>query len=244
MDVIDMIQGEGRRRGLSKRTILAYTACVSSFLAWRKKEPLHITKRDIQAYLDVLIAHGACGNTLNVYLASLKFFFEAVLCRSLFLYVRYSKTPKTLPTVLTQEETFGLLNAITNKTHQLAAKLMYSAGLRVSELVNLQVKDLELENSYGWVRQGKGNKDRMFVLAEGLKEELKSHLARKNIHGGAWIFAGRHSHLHQQSIYRLIKRAAKKARINKNVHPHTLRHSFATHLIENGYDVASVQSLL
>lgn len=244
MDVLDLVQGEGRRRGLSPKTMMAYTTCVRSFLAWRKKEPLRITKRDIQDYLDNLIANGVCGNTLNVHLASLKFFFEAVLCRSLFLYVKYSKIPKTLPAVLTQEETLRLFTAITNPTHQLAAKLMYSAGLRVSELVNLKAGDIELERGYGWVRKGKGNKDRMFVLAEGIKEELRSHLMKKNINSDMWVFAGRHDHLHQQSIYRIIKKAARHAGITKNVHPHTLRHSFATHLIENGYDVASVQSLL
>ena len=123
-------------------------------------------------------------------------------------------------------------------------KLLYSAGLRVSELVNLRVRDLELENNFGWVRSGKGNKDRMFILAGSLKEELIYHTENNKLDYDSFLFPSYNGHLSVRSVQEIIKKAAKKAGIKKNVHPHTLRHSYATHLIENGYDVATVQLLL
>lgn len=96
-----------------------------------------------------MIERGAGGNTINVYLNALKFFYEQVLNRKLMVHIRYSKTPKTLPTVLTKEEVTKLISAIENPKHSLMAKLIYSAGLRVSELVHLKVKDLELDKNHG-----------------------------------------------------------------------------------------------
>tara|TARA_Y100000310_G_C20060785_1_gene524877 strand:- start:42 stop:530 length:489 start_codon:yes stop_codon:yes gene_type:complete len=123
-------------------------------------------------------------------------------------------------------------------------ELMYSAGLRVSELVNLKVKDFEFENNYAWVRKGKGNKDRRFIVAKNIKNKLKEYIDVNNIDHNFWIFEGRNGHLTIRSVQAIIKKACKSAKIKKKIGPHTLRHSFATHLIENGYDVASVQGLL
>jgi len=245
MDAYDLVRKECLRRGLSHRTITTYVFCLKTFFKKCKKDPPSVTKADIRAYLDDLIEKGAAGNTINVHLSALTFFFEEILCRRLLLYVTYSKTPKTLPTVLTQEETTRLFAVITNKKHQLMVKLMYGAGLRVSELVSMRVHDLDLHRGYGWVRKGKGNKDRMFVIPDSLLGDLKNHITNNTSQAPDYLFLGRKGHhLHQRSVAALVKRAAKKAHIEKNVHPHTLRHSFATHLIENGYDVASVQTLL
>jgi len=93
-------------------------------------------------------------------------------------YIRYSKTPKSLPTVLTKEEVTKLISAIENPKHGLMVKLIYSAGLRVSELVHLKAKDLELDKNYGWVRRGKGNKDRLFIIAKNLKNEMKESIPK------------------------------------------------------------------
>ncbi len=159
--------------------------------------------------------------------------------------IRYSKTPKTVPTVLSKEEVMRLIEAIKNPKHRLMAKLIYSAGLRVSELVHLKAKDLELDKNLGWVRNGKGNKDRLFIIAKSIKHELLDYIKKENLSYDSWIFKGqKQGHLTVKAVQSIIKEAAKKAGIPKNVHPHTLRHSFATHLIENGYDVTSIQSLL
>ncbi|MEK6838037.1 MAG: tyrosine-type recombinase/integrase, partial [Nanoarchaeota archaeon] len=183
--------------------------------------------------------------SLNVYLNAINFFYREVMNRKITVNIRYSKTPKALPVVLTKEEVARLMDAITNPKHRLMAKLIYSAGLRVSELVQLKAKDLELDRNLGWVRKGKGNKDRLFIIAKSIRDELAAYISRENLPYGSWLFKGRkNGHLTVKAVQNIIKYAAKKARIMKNVHPHTLRHSFATHLVENGYDVASIQSLL
>ena len=233
------------RRGLSHRTIKTYNDCVRKFFSVCRKQPNEVKKQDIKDFLDKLIEKHRAGNTLNVYLNALNFFYSGVLNRKLMVNIRYSKTPKTLPTVLTKEEVIRLIEAIRNPKHKLMAKLIYSAGLRVSELVHLKRKDLELDRNLGWVRKGKGNKDRLFIIARKIKYELSDYIAKENIYYDSWLFKGqKQGHLSVKAVQWIIKRAAKNAKIAKNVHPHTLRHSFATHLIENGYDVASIQSLL
>lgn len=245
METADLIVKEGLRHGFSPRTINSYCFCVARFLKWAKKDIKLITKKDVREYIDFLLEKGDCGNTVNVYLNALKFFFEEILERSFLLKVRYSKVPKTLPVVLSKEETKHLIAAITNKKHNLMISLMYSAGLRVSELLNLRLKDLELDKNIGWVRKGKGGKDRLFVVAERLKETISAYIQEYNINYEGWLFQGNKGfHLSIRTVQEIIKRAANRAGIKKHAHPHTLRHSFGTHLIEDGYDVTTVQSLL
>jgi integrase/recombinase XerC len=116
---------------------------------------------------------------------------------------------------------------------------MYGAGLRVSEAVKLRPADLDLSVGVGWVRRGKGNKDRPFIVPECLKEQLAER-GQSN-----FVFVGNKGmHLSVRSVQEVLNRAALRAGIGKHVHPHTLRHSFATHLIESGQDITSVQALL
>ena len=154
------------------------------------------------------------------------------------------KQQKKVSAWLTKEEVIQLLNQIKNKKHLLLTKLLFSSGMRVSEIVNLKVKDLEFNQSYGWVRQGKGNKDRMFIIAENLKQDLIDWIKNNNLVYSDYIFSGHNKHLSVQSVQQIIKKAAKQAKIKKNVHPHTLRHSFATQLLENGYQPQDIQPLL
>lgn len=244
MDIPELIRKIGLRRGLSIRTINTYRQCVKLFFRHCDKDPKEVKKSDIESHLDRLIEKGSAGNTVNVHLNALKFFYNEILRKRLLLNVRFSKTPKEMPVALTKEETKKLIEAIENPKHRLMVKLLYSAGLRVSELVNLKPEHFEFSRNYGWVRRGKGNKDRLFIVAEKLREELMSHIANECPCRHSWIFRGRNDHITITSVQKIIKNASKKAGIEKNVHPHTLRHSFATHLVENGYDVASVQSLL
>ena len=244
MDVSVLIEDEARRRGLSKKTIENYVFCVNRFFQWRKKDPRKITKKDIKEFVSFLNSKGYSGNTINVYINALKFLLQEVLAKRVLWRVKFSKKAKTLPVVLTQEEVVLLISSIENKKHKLIIELMYGAGLRVSEVVNLKLEDLEIENGYGWVRKGKGNKDRLMIIPNSLVYRLREYIFENKIEKG-FIFLGRKGrHLHKRSVQEIVKKASKKAKIKKNVHAHTLRHSFATHLVENGYDVTSVQTLL
>lgn len=244
MDVHDKIKREMYRLHYSPRTAKTYLYCVDEFFKTVKKDVSKVSKSDIRDYLNTMASKNVAGNTLNVHLNALKFFFERVLHKQMLLHLKYSKTPKKLPVFLTQEETRRLINSISNQKHRLMVELMYSAGLRVSELVNLKVKDLEFEGNYGWVRHGKGDKDRRFIIAETLRERLKVYMEANRLDLESWTFNGRNGPITGGSVLMIIKKASKLAKINKKIGTHTLRHSFATHLIENGYDVASVQSLL
>jgi site-specific recombinase XerD len=240
MDIIESMKKELLRRKYSIKTVKIYIYYVKRFLNHIKKEPKRINISDVKEYLNFLSKDNS-GSTLNVNLMAIKFMMEEILHKRKYYYdIKFSKTPRKLPVVLTQEEVKNLIRTIDNPKQKLMIKLMYSSGLRVSELVRLKVKDLEIENGFGWVRGGKGNKDRLFIIARSIKEELRNFIQNKK----DWVFQGQLGHYSTKSIYIIIKRAAKSAKINKNISPHTLRHSFSTHLIENGYDVTSVQALL
>lgn len=245
IDVVYLIEKECRRRGYSNKTSQAYCYCARRFMDWVKKEPRRITRKDIQEFTDLLIERNMSGSTINVYVNALKFLISDILSKRILLRIKYSKIPRTLPVVLSQDEMKRLINSIENEKQRLMIALMYSSGLRLSELVHLKVKDLELERNFGWVRNGKGGKDRLFIIARGLNMNLRRHILDNKLTYDSWLFNGRKGrHIHQRTIQEIVKNAAKKANIEKNIHAHTLRHSFATHLIENGYDLMEIQALL
>ena len=244
MDIIYLMKKELLRRKYSLNTIKTYDYCLKNFLNYCDKEPRRINKKDIKDYFDILMEKNVSGSTLNVNLSTLKFLMEEILNKNFMFKIKYSKMPKTLPIFLTKEEVIRLINSIENNKHKLMIKLVYSAGLRVSELVNLRVLDLDFNNNYGFVRHGKGNKDRLFIISSVLKRELLNYIRENNLKEDYFLFPSYSGHISTRSIQEIVKKATKKAKISKRIHPHTLRHSFATHLIENGYDVVSVQSLL
>ena len=191
MDVLELVRKELLRRQYSKKTIKTYLFCLHTFFKHYSGEPRKVSKKDLNVYLDKLMDKNVAGSTINVHFNALKFFIEEILNKKRFFYnLKYSKTPKKLPTVLTKEEINRLVNVVDNKKHKLLIKLMYSAGLRVSELVNLRVNDLELEKGYGWVRGGKGNKDRMWRerAAFILGVPLGSHIKRMHFSGKFYYF--------------------------------------------------------
>ena len=241
MDINYSIKKEALRRGYSPRTIRTYQKCVEVFLRQCRKEIGRISKADIREFLDNLAEREKAGNTINVYLNALKFFFEQILNKRMKLNIRFSKIPEKLPVVLTKEELKRLFDAVENKKHKLMLQLMYSAGLRVSELINLKIEDLVLDENYGFVRKGKGAKDRVFIVAERLKPEIAELTAGRD---GLLFENNRNEKYSTRSLQEIIKNAKKKEGIKKNISCHTLRHSFATHLIENGQPLTSVQSLL
>ena len=155
MDVYGVIRKKGLLQGLSTQTIRTYGFVVQKFMRVHRKEPHQITKNEVEDYLLRLLEKGSPGNTINVYLNGLKFFFEECLGRKLTVNIKYYKIPQKLPEFLTQKEMFGFFSAIVNKKHKLMIKLLYSAGLRVSELVNLKIEDFEFSKNHGWVRHGK-----------------------------------------------------------------------------------------
>ena len=252
MDVLEAMKKEMLRRRLSRRTIRTYLFYVRKFLLFCHKEPKEFSKKDCREFLMTFMERGfrwqpkskddVAGSSMNVALNALKFMMEEVLRKSMRLNIRYSKAPKSLPQCLTKDEVRILIDAIGTSRHRLVVSLMYGAGLRVSEATGLKMQDLCLETGNGWVRHGKGNKDRPFIIPECLKQDLQD--ITKGRQPGEYLFPGRNGHLTARSVQEILKDASVKARLKRLVHPHTLRHSFATHVLESGTDVATVQALL
>lgn len=245
MDALYLIEQETKRRGYSPRTTETYCGCVRKFMKWVKKEPRKVTRRDIQDFIDRLVDRNRSGSTINVYVNALKFLMEEILGKRILLRIRYSKVPRRLPAVLTRAEVLRLIGSVENPVHKLIVELMYSAGLRVSEVVYLRAKDIVFDNNIGWVRKGKGRKDRLFIIAQRIKERLKEHIEKNCSSPDSWLFSGKKGRpLSIRVPQEIVKSAAKKAGLCKEIHCHTLRHSFATHLIEQGHSLLAIQQLL
>ena len=244
MDLQELMKKELLRRNYSLKTIKTYLYCINKFLRLYKGKERKISKKDVNEYLNHLADKNKTGSTINVNLNALKFLLEEILNKKFISKIKYSKIPKTFPVFLSKEEVLSLFSNIKNEKHKLMIKLLYGSGLRVNELVNLKVKDLNFENNYGWVRQGKGRKDRLFIIPTLLKQDLINYIKENNLNDESWLFASYNGHISTRTIQEIIKKTCKKTKLNKKVHPHTLRHSFATHLVEDGYDLTLVQSLL
>lgn len=245
VDINEAIRKECSRRRLSPRTIKTYQQCVERFLRKTNKSIDKLSKKDVRLFLEDLDNKGRAGKTLNVYHMAIRLFMQDILKKKMWLNIKYSKVPKRLPVSLTKEEIKKLINSIKNEKHKLMIKVLYSSGMRVSELTNLRIEDLELDKNYGFIRQGKGNKDRLFIIAKNVKQDILGLIKKENLGSEGFLFISlRNKKYDIGSIRLMLKNSAKKAEIKKNISPHTLRHSFATHLVENGYSVSEIQALL
>ena len=244
IDVLYNMKQEMLRRKLSPRTVKTYLTFVRKFLLANKdKSPREFSKKDVREFLFMMEQREVSGSTLNVAHNALRFMMIEILHKACYLKIKYAKTPVRRPEYLTKDEVDRVLSVIENPKHKLLVSLMYGAGLRVREVTRLKVSDFSFEENIGWVRGGKGNKDRPFIIPVSLKQVLQERCGR--LGGEAlWLFPGRQGPLSIRSVQVIVYRAGKKAKIRKRVHPHIFRHSFATHLLESGVDVTSVQSLL
>ncbi len=207
-------------------------------MRWLRKSLALADSEDIRAYAEYL-AKSKDPRTVNLAIGTLKFLFN-VLGKPL-PKISYMKRPKRLPSVLTIDELRKMIEFTNNPRHRTIIQLLYGSGLRVSEIVNLKKSDIHPDESIIIIRQGKGMKDRITVFPDVLKENI-SLFSNESC---PFVFQSeRGSRLTERTVQQIVKRAAKRARIKKNVHPHTLRHSYATHLLEQGTDIRIIQRLL
>ena len=235
---LEKLKTELKLRGFSPLTLRNYGFFVDKFLGKTTKAVENLNEDDAKAYLSELFDTKS-KNTIMLAAASLKFFYKEILKKD-FSNVRMPKKEKRLPDVLTQEEVRMLIGSADNEKSRLIISMLYSAGLRVSELVNLKVDDLNLGERTGWVRKGKGNKDRLFPISETLVKDVQVYLQGRE---HKYVFS-KDGPLTTRNIQKIILGTRKRAGLQKKVTPHTLRHSFATHLLEAGADIRSIQKLL
>ncbi|HDL50406.1 MAG TPA: site-specific tyrosine recombinase XerD [Firmicutes bacterium] len=244
-------------REYSKNTISAYKNDLRSFKEFLNgKDPLMVTKRDIFEFLMKLSKRRLKPTTLRRKISSVRSFYAFLLKEGKIendptVDISLPKKDKRLPEVLSLEEIEKILNAIPEnsfrgKRDRAIVELLYSCGLRVSELTGLRVKDIDMKN--GFLKCfGKGSKERIVPFGERAKDVLKKYLEEREKKGitSEYLFVSRKGErILRQFINAILNKYAKKARIRKKVHPHMLRHSFATHLLERGADLRSVQELL
>ena len=227
----------------SDYTLRNYTDCNKKFLEYIKKNPEDVNEDDVKYYLADNLSKSS-SSTLIIFLSALRYAYSNVLHKDITLGIKRPKKEKRIPTVLTKDEVKKLINSIAAKKSRLMVSFMYACGFRVSELVNMKVKDLNFEEKIGNVRQGKGKKDRVFNIPDFLLEDLKIQADKQKEEKKEYLFTGPKEKLSERNLQKIISLAAKHAGIKKDVHCHTLRHSFATHLLENGTDIRKIQELL
>ncbi len=287
--LLQLVRDEIRARHYSLRTEQTYVHWIKRFILFHgKRHPREMGAPEVAAFLTHLAVEGrVAAGTQNLALAAVLFLYRDVLGVDLpwLQDVTRAKRPQRLPTVLSLKETRALMKALAPGTPSLIARLLYGSGMRLMEGVRMRVQDLDLEVRQVTVRHGKGGKDRVTVLPDGLVEPLRHLLTlRRAVYerdfakgvaavwlpdalerkypkasvqwGWQYIFVAngfspdprtgevRRHHIDEQQVQRAVKRAAYEAKLSKRVSPHTLRHSFATHLLESGYDIRTVQELL
>ena len=242
-EFLDKLRVELKISKNSDYTIRNYLRANQELLEFCDKNPEEINIDDVKAYMAEKLTDKAASSII-VFLSALRFAHSNILGKDITVGIKRPKKEKRIPAVLTKEEIKRLINALSTKKSKLMVSMAYACGFRVSELINLKVSDLNFNEMIGHVRQAKGKKDRIFNIPKFLLKNLKKQVKKQQELGQEYLFTGLKGSLSDRNIQKIVKKAAKKAGINKDVHPHTLRHSFATHLLENGTDIRMIQELL
>jgi integrase/recombinase XerD len=234
---------ESKRYSLN--TARTYISCFETFMNYFQGQNLvTITERDIQTYLNELSRKGVSTSKLNQVINSIKFYYETVLqMPNRFYSIDRPFKEDRLPKVISQKEVFKIIEATNNLKHRCILSILYSAGLRRQELLNLKITDIDSERMVITVNQGKGRKDRVTILSEKVLVDLRLYF--KEWRPKTYLFEGKMGEKYgRSSIGKILTRATCKAQITKRVTPHMLRHSFATHLLEAGTNLRHIQALL
>jgi integrase/recombinase XerD len=235
-----------RIRNYSPSTVRCYIRLVAAFARHFNKPPDQLGSEEIRSWqLYLLNERRVKLSTYIQAVCALRFFYQNTLHRKIEIErIPLPRYEKKLPVILSRDEVKALLEAPKNLKHRAILATMYSAGLRVSEVTSLKVQDLDRERRVIWVRGGKGHKDRQVMLAEPLREVLTAYWRWKRPAG--WLFPGNKtdSPIAQASVFRICREAAQAAGLTKAVHPHSLRHAFATHLLDEGVSLLVIQALL
>jgi len=242
----EQMKGDFELRGLSPHTQESYLRHVSFFSRHFNKSPRHLGEREVKDYLLYLIREkkSSSGTVTQCYCA-LKFLYERTLGRKWVMEkVPCTKRERALPVVLDREEVKSLFSVTKNLKHRAILMLIYSSGLRVSEAAHLKVSDIDSKRMVLRIRQGKGKKDRYSILSTVALEALREYW--REYRPKEWLFPSRFpgKPLTERSIQRVFKKAKALAGITKPASINTLRHTFATHLLEAGTDLHHIQLLL
>jgi integrase/recombinase XerD len=233
-------------RGYSKGTEKDYSEMIRLFLEYFKKPAEELGEQEIREYLHYIRNNrNLSPSTVNTRNSAIRFFFEITLEKSL-IYRRIPrlKDPIILPNILTRDEVEAIFNATENLKHKCILMTIYGSGLRLSEVASLKISDIDSKNMRMFVEQGKGNKDRYVLLSQSNLEILREYW--KEYKPRYWLFEGREkgSCISTRAIQDAFKKYLKIAGIHKKASVHSMRHAFATHLLENGASIFYIRQLL
>ncbi len=238
----EYLQGLGERcilRGYSAQTIKSYSYNVGRFLDFVEKSRLNLSKESVRLYL---LSLNLGVNSMRLQYASLSFFFREVLEKGFsFEEVPIKKKEKILPSVLSKEQIKQMIKNCDNLKHKLVIEFLYSSGLRLQELLDLKRRYIDFEKNIIYVKKGKGKRDRITLISDSIKLDLLKYYSNENFKT-EYVFEGRNGKYTKKSVQKILETSGKK--IGIRVHPHMLRHSFATHLLDNGIDIRYIQKLL
>ena len=227
----------------SEYTRQRYLDLNKKFLEFIKKQPEQATEDDVKMYVAEKLSDRA-ATSIIVFLSAIKYAYSSILKKDITASIKRPKREKTLPVVLSKQEVKLLIDNLETKKSKLMISLIYACGMRVSELVSLRINDFDFQEKIGHIRQAKGKKDRIFNIPETLLKKLEKQTESQRNTNQEYVFSGRNGKMSSRNVQKIVSKAAKKAGINKDVHVHTLRHSFATHLLENNTDIRKIQELL
>ena len=227
----------------SDYTIRNYLNANIELLNFCNKQPEELTEDDVKSYMAEKTADKS-SSSIIVFLSSIRYAYSNILKNDITQDIRRPKRERKIPAVLTKEEVKRLFDSTATQKSKLMLQLIYACGFRVSELINLKINDLNFEEMIGYVRQAKGKKDRVFNIPKFLLKKLEKQCKKQQENNQEFLFTGPKGKLTDRNLQKIVRVTSKKAGINKEVSPHTLRHSFATHLLENGVDIRKIQELL
>ena len=234
-----------RLRNYAPRTIATYVAAVARFAQHFGRSPEQLDAEHVRQYQLHLLAQHASWSRFNQAVAALRFLYGVTLQRPhVVTMIPYGKKPKTLPAVLSSDEVARLFDAVAQPHYRLILQTAYAAGLRVSEVVRLQVGDIDAQRMVLHIRAAKGGKDRLVPLSAVLLARLRAYWLEHRPR--TWLFPGQRPDrpISIGQVQRICQRAVRAAGLTKKASMHTLRHSYATHLLEAGTDLATLQKLL
>jgi len=240
---LNQTERELKIRNYSPKTIKSYLYGMREYFTFKKVDLETLNQDNIRDFLLYCEQKGTSPQSRNLFLNAIKFYYQGTVQINHKIEIRSAKKTKSLPVVLSRLEIEQIINSVQNTKHKLLLSLSYSSGLRVSEVVALKVKDVCLPELTIQIRQAKGRKDRISVLSEKLTGDMQQIIATKD--QTAYVFESeRGGKLTTRTAQKIFENALKKSGIKKDATFHSLRHSFATHLLENGVDVRYVQELL
>ena len=234
-----------RLRNYARRTIDTYVCQVASFARHFGRSPEVLGSDDVRAYQLHLLQRRVSWSSFNQAVCALRFLYRTTLGRPEQLpFIPFGKRPRTIPSVLSPDEVLRVLNAATPGRDRLLLQVAYGCGLRLSELLHLRVTDIDSARMVIHVRLGKGAKDRLVPLSLRLLQELRAYW--RLCHPRTWLFPGQTADgtMTSSNVQRRFGRVVKQVGLNKHCSMHTLRHSYATHLLEAGVDILTLKALM